>query len=98
MYKSYISVLIIVSSFVLNACGEEHDAYIGKYQYSGAADGLPKILEIKKENDSYYVVDEGKPPIQADAVSGGLEIHGLLISLSDDESALSIGGQEAKRM
>ena len=84
--------------FVLFACGEKHEAYVGVYEYIGADDGLPKTLEVKKEGEIFYIIDQGKSPLKAEVVSGGLDLNGLLISFSDDQSSLSIGGKTAKRL
>lgn len=96
----HICVLLSLSVFItlMTGCGQKHEAYVGRYEYMSASDGIARILEIRKNGDEYFVEDEGKPPMKALPTSEGLDLNGLILSLTPDDNGIIIGGIEAKRI
>ena len=94
-----IKEILIAAIFIsiIGCSAKNHDDYVGYYQYKNTFSGETDIIQIKKENDTYFLID-GNQPFPAEANDNLLKVNGQTLALSKDKQELIFGGTTAKRM
>jgi len=87
--------LIIISllSVLIYGCGQNnHDNFLGKYQYTDEFSNTIKILKISKDGDTFLLTDNKKKPLPMKKTNDGLEVNNIVLGISEDKNVLYFSG------
>ena len=100
-----ISIIAIAFTLLLTACGDNNEEFIGLYKYKHSY--TERILEIKKDGDTYLFIEDvlknGDPRALSDTSDGlfyndGMFFKNTPLKLSDDGNTLYFGPVNGTRV
>jgi len=84
-------VLVTVIALCVTACSDNNEKAIGLYKYEHEASGKEKILEVKKDGNTYLFIEDVIGESNAIALmetSEGLSYNNIPLKLSEDGNTL----------
>ena len=95
------SIAVVVLALCVTACGDGNNKAVGLYKHSSNFTGTDRIVEVKKDGDTYLFIEDviGKSnAIALTKTADGLSYNNMPLKVSEDGKTLYFGPVNATRV